>query len=295
MLNSVPLPPSGGFRTTIDNVGIISNKGLELALGSDILTGPVNWSVDANISFNRSRVEKLSKGRDILGSFINVSLVNDHFNLIREGEPFSVFYGYLEDGYDENGRLGNYKDLNNDGIINVRDKTIIGDPNPDFIYGLNSILSFKNFDLTVFIQGVQGNDIFNLAGLNNTLDVGFGGNMPREVLYDHWSPDNQNAKYPIPSRTNQVRVSDRSVEDGSYLRFRNIQLGYNIPLQKLGVGGIEFVQVFIGGKNQITITKYSRWDPEVNSLGGSSSVNQGLDYHTYPVNKSINFGIKAGF
>ena len=295
LLNSVPLPPSGGFRTTIDNVGVISNRGLELAVSSDLLTGPVVWSVDANISFNRSKVEKLSKGQDILGSFINVTLLNDHFNIIREGEPFSVFYGYLEDGYDENGRLGNYKDLNNDGIINVRDKTIIGDPNPDFIYGLNSILSYKNFDLTIFIQGVQGNDIFNLSGLNNTLDVGFGGNMPKEVLYDHWTPDNPNAKYPIPSRTNQVRVSDRNVEDGSYLRFRNIQLGYNIPLGKIGVSGIEYIQVYVGGKNQITLTNYSRWDPEVNSLGGSSSVNQGLDYHTCPVNKSINFGIKAGF
>lgn len=295
LLNSVPLPPSGGFRTTIDNVGIITNRGLELELSSEILSGPVDWSVDANISFNRSKVERLFKGQDILGSVINVTLLNDHFNLLREGEPFAVFYGYLEDGYDENGRLGKYKDLNNDGVINVRDKTIIGNPNPKFIYGLNSALSFKNFDLTLFIQGVQGNDIFNLAGLNNTLDVGFGGNMPKEVLYDHWTPDNPDAKYPIPSRTNQIRVSDRYIEDGSYLRFRNIQLGYNIPMNKIGISGIRNVQVYVGGKNLITLTGYSRWDPEVNSLGGSSSINQGLDYHTYPINKSINFGIRAGF
>jgi TonB-dependent starch-binding outer membrane protein SusC len=152
-----------------------------------------------------------------------------------------------------------------------------------------------NFDFTIFIQGTQGNDIFNLAGLSNTLDVGFGGNMPKEVLYNHWTPENPDAKYPTPSRTNQVRVSDRFIEDGSYLRFRNIQLGYNIPFSKLGIAGIKNVQVYVGGKNLITITNYSRWDPEVNSLGGSSSINQGIDYHTYPVNKSVNFGIRADF
>src|SRR5690606_38215714 len=120
----------------------------------------------------------------------------------------------------------------------------------------NSALTFKNFDLTIFVQGVQGNDIFNLAGLSNTLDVGFGGNMPKDVLYDHWKPESPGAKYPIPSRTNQVRVSDRHVEDGSFLRFRNIQLGYSIPISKLGVSGIRSIQLYVSGKNQITLTRY---------------------------------------
>lgn len=295
VLNSVPLPPSGGFRTTIDNIGVITNKGLEIELGTDLFKGEFSWTLDGNIAFNKSRVEKLYKGQDILGSFINVTLINDHFNILREGEEFGVFYGYLEDGYDESGRLGKYKDINGDGVVNVQDKVIIGNPNPDFIYGLNSSISFKNFEFTLFLQGTYGNDIFNLAGLNNTLDVGFGGNMPREVLYDHWTPENPNAKYPIPSRTNQVRASDRFIEDGSFLRFRNIQLGYNFPLSKWGIAGIKNLYVYMGGKNLITLTKYSRWDPEVNSLGGASSINLGIDYHTYPINKSINFGIRADF
>ncbi len=295
LLNTVQLPLSGGFLTTIDNVGEISNKGIELAVNANILSGSVKWVVDANISFNRSRVDKLYKGEDILGSSINVTVINDYFNIIREGEPFAVFYGYLDDGYDENGLIGNYVDLYEDGVINDMDKTIIGDPNPDFIYGLNSTLSFKNFDFTVFIQGSKGNDIFNLAGVNSTLDVHFGGNMPKEVLYDHWSPENPNAKYPIPSRYNSIQVSDRFIEDGSYLRFRNIQLAYNIPCFKWGISTIKNVQVYIGGKNLITLTKYSRWDPEVNSMGGSNSMNQGIDYNTFPVNKSVNFGIRADF
>lgn len=296
LLNTVQLPPSGGFLTTIDNVGEISNRGLELALNADIFSrGPVKWAVDANISFNRSRVDKLYKGEDILGSSINVTVINDYFNILREGEPFAVFYGYLDDGYDENGLIGNYVDINEDGVINENDKTIIGDPNPDFIYGLNSTLSYKNFDLTIFLQGTQGNDLFNLAGVNSTLDVHFGGNAPKEVLYNHWSPENPNAKYPIPSRYNSIRVSDRFIEDGSYLRVRNIQLAYNIPFSNWGISTFKNVQVYIGGKNLFTLTKYSRWDPEINSLGGSNSMNQGIDYNSFPVNKSVNFGIRVDF
>ncbi len=295
LLNTVPLPPSGGYTRTIDNVGVITNKGFELALNADILQGPVKWIVDANISFNKTRIKKLYNGEDIRGTFINITLVEDYFNILREGEPFAAFYGYLDDGYDETGRLGKYKDLTPDGVINALDRTIIGDPAPDFVYGLNSALSYKNFDFTVFIQGSQGNDIYNLSAMGNTLDVGYGGNMRKEVLYDRWTPENPNAKYPTPSRTNGVRVSDRFIEDGSYLRFRNIQLGYNIPLAKLGIGGIKNMQVYVGGKNLITITNYSGWDPEVNSYGGATSFNQGIDYFTYPSNKSVNFGIRVDF
>ncbi len=294
LLNTVSLPSSLGFRTTIDNVGAISNKGLDLEVFADLLSGPVKWVVEGNISFNRNKVVKLYKGQDIQGSYTNVTLINDFFNLLREGEPIGVFYGYKESGYDKNGRP-QYMDLNHDGSLNANDKTIIGDPNPNYIFGLNSTLSWKNFDFILFLQGVMGNDIYNLAGLNNTLDVGFGGNMPKEVFYNHWTPEKPDAKYPLPSRNNQIRSSDRFIEDGSYLRFRNIQIGYNIPFEKLGLRNIRNVQVYVGGKNLFTITKYSRWDPEVNSFGGASSVNQGIDHHTYPVNKSVNFGIRADF
>jgi len=294
LLNTVPLPPSQGFTSTIDNIGVISNRGIELEANSDILSGPVKWNLSGNISINRNRVEELYKGEDILGSHFDITLIEENLHILREGEPLGVFYGYTDAGYDETGRL-QYVDITGDGLINQDDKLIIGDPNPDFIYGLNSVLSYKNFDLTIFLQGVQGNDIFNLAGVSNSLDVGFGGNMPKDVFENNWTPENRDAKYPIPSRTNKVRPSTRFIEDGSYLRFRNIQLAYNLPLAEWGVKNIAKLQFFVSGKNLITITDYSRWDPEVNSQGGPSSINQGVDWHTYPVNKSITFGIRADF
>ena len=292
LLNPVPMSPSVGFRQTIDNVGVITNRGLDIGLNANIISSSrLMWSVDANISFNRNNVKELYDNQDILGSRYNVTLANDYINILKEGQPLGIFYGYVQDGYDDDGFL-KYADLNDDGVINSDDKTIIGDPNPNFIYGFNSTLSYSNFELGIFLQGVQGADIFNLSGLNNTLDVDFGGNMPREVYYDRWTVDNQDAKYPNPSFQNQVLFSTRQVEDGSYLRFRNIQLAYNLPVNMLGLSNISNMQIYFSGVNLITFTKYSRWDPEVNSYGGSSSINIGIDHHSYPVNKSVNFGIK---
>src|SRR5690606_21282620 len=126
----------------------------------------------------------------------------------------------------------------------------------DFIYGFNSTMSFKNLELNLFFQGSQKNDIFNLGSVNQTLDYGFGLNMPREVYQDHWTPTNTNAKYPVISRTTTTFVSNRFVEDGSYLRLRNIQLGYNIPFHKWNLEWIRNVQIYVSGQNLLTFTKY---------------------------------------
>lgn len=294
LLNRVSLPSSLGYLYTIRNVGEIQNKGFELALDANILTGNFNWDVSTNISFNRNEVIKLYGREDILGSAIYVGIVNDNINILREGKPLGVFYGYVEEGYDENGKIV-YKDLVDDGSINQDDKTIIGDPNPDFIYGFNSNMSFKNFDLNIFIQGSQGNDIFNLSSVGQTTDYGFGLNMLREVLYDHWTPETPNAKYPKISRSTNVRVSDRFVEDGSYLRLRNIQLAYNLPVSNLNIGWLRNAQVYVSGQNLITLTKYSWFDPEINSYGGSSSILQGIDHYSYPTTKTLTLGLKLGF
>ena len=294
LLNSVPLRNSSGYSSTIKNVGEIKNNGIEIELGADILSGKLKWTIDGNIALNRNKVEKLYGGEDILGTAYNVTLINDPINILREGEPFGAFYGYTETGYNENGALI-YLDKNDDGVINQNDKSIIGDPNPDFIYGLNSTLSYKNFELNLFIQGSQGNDIFNIGSVNNTLDVGFGMNMPRDVYLDHWTPSNTDAKYPALTTKKTVRVSNRFVEDGSYLRLKNIQLAYKLPIKRVGNLGVRNAQVYISGQNLLTLTKYSWWDPEVNSKGGSNSVNQGIDHQTYPTAKTVNVGIRASF
>lgn len=292
LLNTVQLPVGFGFTSTIQNVGQIENKGVEISLDARIIDQAFKWDLSGNIAFNRNKVVKLYNGADILGGSIGVTLINDNANLLREGQPMSVFYGYKRNGYNELGKEI-YQDLNNDKLINQLDKTIIGDPNPDFIFGLNSTLSYKGLELTLFLQGSQGNDLLNVSSINNTLDYGFGLNMPKEVLYNHWSPSNLNAKYPVISRSNSYNYSDRLVEDGSYIRLRNIQLAYNFSLE--GKKWLRSAQVFASGQNLLTITNYSWWDPETNSQGGANSIGQGIDHYSYPTAKSITAGLRVGF
>ncbi|RPE12506.1 SusC/RagA family TonB-linked outer membrane protein [Chitinophaga lutea] len=293
LLNTVRLPSSTGYLTTLQNVGEMQNTGFELGVEADILKREVNWSVNGNIAFNRNKVVKLYKGQDIFGQSFYTGSLNDYVNLLREGQPMGIFYGYRETGYTSTGLL-QYEDINKDGAISAADKTYIGDPNPDFIYGLNSVTSWKGLELTVFIQGSQGNDIFNLNKAAS-LDLGMGLNLPREVYESHWTPENPNGKYPKITRTLNGNMSTRFVEDGSYLRFKNIQLAYNLPVQKFGWKWMKSAQVYASGQNLITFTKYSWYDPEVNAYGGANSVNQGIDYAIYPTNKSVTFGIRCGF
>lgn len=294
LLNNVTLPSSLGYTSTIRNIGEVQNKGFELGLDGRILNGDFKWDMNANISFNRNKVVKLNDGLDILGGNINVVVINDVTNILREGRPIGQFWGYVEDGYDEKGKI-KYKDMDSDGSITIKDKTYIGDPNPDFIYGINSNMSYKNFDLSIFVQGVSGNDLFNASGMSSTIDYGFGLNMPKEVYENHWSPTNPNAKYPIISNSVNARVSNRYLENGSYLRLKNIQLGYNFPLQSWGVKWIRQAQLYASAQNLLTLTKYSWWDPEVNSRGGASSTQQGVDFYSYPTAKSVTFGLRVGF
>ena len=299
LLNTVMLPSSLGFTSTIRNVGQIQNKGLEFSIDAKLLTGEFKWDVNANIAFNRNKVVKLYNGQDILTGYIYAAILTDNTSLLREGKPMSVFYGYKTDGYDANGKEI-YKDLSGstgepDGVINQYDKTIIGNPNPDYIYGFNSTLSFKGFELNLFVQGSQGNDIANCGAINSTLDYGFGLNMTKDVYNNHWTPTNTNAKYPVLSRNASMRYSNRQIEDGSYLRLKNIQLAYNLPLDKMGITWMRNVQIYASGQNLFTKTKYSWWDPEVNSQGGANSTAQGIDNYSYPTSKTIMFGIKVGF
>ncbi|MDO6439003.1 TonB-dependent receptor [Cyclobacterium sp. 1_MG-2023] len=292
LLNTVRLPSSLGFTTTIQNVGKVQNKGVELSLDGKVLTGDFKWDVFGNISFNKNKVISLHNGEDILGAYVGVLVVGDNVTILREGRPIGQFYGYQEDGYDENGNI-NFVDQDDNGIINDNDKTYIGDPNPDFIYGFNSTMNYKNFEFSFFIQGSHGNDIFNVSSITSTMDFGQGMNMPREVLYDHWTPENPNAKYPLISRNTAVRVSDRFIEDGSYLRFKNIQLAYNVPASILFKKALNSAQVYVSAQNFITLTGYSWWDPEVNSRGAGTQL--GIDHYSYPIPKSLTMGIRLGF
>ena len=288
LLNTVLLPSSLGFTSTIQNVGKVQNKGVELGLDAQLFTRSFKWDINANISFNRNKVIKLKNGEDILGGSVNVVALADNTNILREGRPMGQFWGYLEDGYDDLGKI-KYKDLTPDGKLTIADKTYIGDPNPDFIFGLNSNMSYKYFELNIFFQGTYGNDLFDLSSVSYTADYVSGMNMIKDVLVNSWTPTNTNAKYPIISRNTSINVSDRFIKDGSYLRLKNIQLAYNFPIRHFLLNKVQSLQIYMSGQNLLTVTNYSGWDPEVNSSGF------GIDNKSYPMSKSITFGLRARF
>lgn len=292
LLNSIQLPTSTGYSSTLGNIGQIRNSGFELTIDAHPFTGDFKWDLTANISTNRSKVKKLYEGQDILGGWIGFMVVEDNSVILREGEPMGVFYGYLQDGYDEKG-AEKYKDVNGDGILNQDDKTIIGDPNPDFIYGLNSSMRYKDFEFSFFLQGSQGNDLFNASSIDNTLYYAYGLNQQREVLYNHWTPENPNAKYPKPVNGLSMRLSDRFVENGSYLRLKNVEFAYNLPVKKWNWKYIQRARLSLSMQNLFTITSYSGWDPDVNMQGGG--IAQGIDQNAYPVARTYTFGINMTF
>lgn len=293
LLNRVQLPASLGYDAVLRNVGKVENKGFEIGVDANILEGPVQWNVSANFSRTRNKVLKLYGGQDIFGSSLYTGNINDVINLLREGQPMGIFYGYREIGFDDKG-IPVFEDVNKSGGISAADKVYIGNPNPDFIYGFNSTVAYKGFEFSLFIQGSQGNDVFNLNKAV-TLDQGMGLNMPAEVWTNHWTPTNTNAKYPKLTRSLPGNITSRFVEDGSYLRFKNIQLAYNITGNSIRAKWLRNIQLYASAQNMITITNYSWLDPEMNVYGGGNSINQGIDYFSYPTAKSFTFGIRCGF
>jgi TonB-linked SusC/RagA family outer membrane protein len=292
LLNSVQLPASLGYTSTVQNVGEIQNNGLEIGLEAHVFTGDFTWNLSPNISFNRNKVIKLYGGQQINGSSIYSGNLNDYINVLQEGQPMGIFWGYKETGYTETGDI-KCEDIEGDGLT-AADRRKIGDPNPDFIYGVNSEMTWKGFDFSFFIQGVQGNDLFNMEKLATTMDYAYGHNRRAELIHNTWTPENPNAKYPRARVGAPVYMSDRWVEDGSYLRLKNIQLGYSLPLDKWNANWIRRAQIYVSAQNLLTLSNYSGFDPEINY--GGSSVTQGLDYFTYSMTaKSWTFGIKLEF
>jgi TonB-dependent starch-binding outer membrane protein SusC len=203
-----------------------------------------------------------------------------------------LFYGYVEEGYTETGDI-KCTDFDGNGLT-AADRRVIGDPNPDFIYGLNSLMTWKGFDFSFFIQGSQGNDLFNVVNLASTMDFAYAHNRPKDMINNTWTAANTTTKYPKARVGAPTYFSDRWVEDGSYMKLKNIQLGYTLPIKKWNVNWMKRAQLYVSGQNLITLTKYSGFDPEVNYTG--SSVSQGIDYFTYSMpSKSWTFGVKLEF
>lgn len=293
LLAQVQLPLSVGFSNVIQNIGELRNSGVELGLGGDILVGDFQWSVEANFSRNRNEIVSLKGGNDVFASGLPGGASAGSFHIVREGEPLASYYGFVEAGLDETGDI-TYRDLDGNGEVNNEDRTILGNFFPDFIYGLNSNFSYKGIDVNIFLQGVQGVDMIRLDRFRNANSLTRGYNQLVEVT-DFWTPENTDARYPRPRSGINFRGADTYVEDASYLRLRNVQIGYTFPLTTLGVSWLRKLKIYASAQNLLTLTDYTGYDPEVNTQGGGSDLRLGLDLSSYPSARTYTFGINLGF
>ena len=217
-------------------------------------------------------------------------------SLVREGEPLGTLYGYIFGGVDPASGNAYYIDNQGNSTFNPtpEDRTIIGDANPDFYYGITNTLNYKGFGLFIFLQGSQGNDMLNVTRIE-TEGMIDPKNQSTAVL-DRWRQPGDITDIPRASfgNSDNSRVSTRFIEDASYLRFKTITLSYDLPKNLIDKLGITALKIYGTGENIFTITDYSGFDPEVNAFGGSNTV-QGIDFGTYPQTRNLIFGINATF
>jgi TonB-linked SusC/RagA family outer membrane protein len=304
LLYNVSLPITSGYSTSLQNIGKVKNTGIELTLNTINFTGKdFEWSTSFNIAWNKNEILDLGnvKGDIPVGSASgHLQLANS--GILRVGAPVGVFFGLITDGIfqnadeiaksaQKNAKVGErrYKDVKADGVINSSDRVILGHAQPDYIYGFTNNFSYKGIDLAVFFQGVYGNSIFNINRFEQESMTGVS-NQSAAVL-DRWTPTNPSKTIPRAASVGQpYQVTSRQVEDGSYLRLRNIQLGYNLPEQWLKRAGLSAVRLYVSGENLWTKTDYSGYDPEVSRFN-QETLSQGIDYGSYPANKAILIGL----
>ncbi len=288
------------------NAGEIENKGVELSITSHNIKGEFTWDTDFNISVNQNEVKSLNDTIPLVRGSVGF---NQQISRVEVGHAMDAFYGFVTDGIFQNeqevaehalqvpgddpyartspGDI-RFLDLNSDGVIDDEDRTYIGNPNPDFIFALNNTFSYKGFDLTIFLQGVYGNDIYNanriwsegmavaqnqtIGTLNRWTGEGTSNTVPRAVFND-------------PNKN--IRPSDRFIEDGSYLRVKSVTFGYSLPYKIIQKARMSSARIFVSGTNLYTFTNYSGFDPEVGA--------NGIDLNTYPVTKTYSLGVNISF
>lgn len=305
MLFNPPISLTVGAAAPTRNIASMRNKGWELAAVYRDESNGFSWDIGGNVTFIRNEVTALGLGADPIGT----GTVTFHGGpVIRTdvGQPLGSFYGYVTDGLFQNEEevashafqnAGSapgdirYKDLNGDNVIDQDDRAYIGNPNPDFSYGITVGMKYKGVDFGMFIQGVQGNDIYNASV---RYDLAFS-NKPNSIL-DRWTGEgtsNSEPRVNLSDPNNNTRASDRFVEDGSYMRFKNMQLGYTLPENVMEKMKIEKLRVYVSGNNVFTFTKYSGFDPEIGAYGGV--LEAGIDRGFYPQARSLIFGLQLAF
>jgi TonB-linked SusC/RagA family outer membrane protein len=314
LLLSRPLVGSSGYTGITENIGSIENKGIDLAITTtNINTRDIIWTTTLNASFFKNKILKLAgtpfasgfaswvEEGQALGAFRGYKIVKIFQNQAeidalnakakeKKGSTTAVYQSSLT-------RPGDimFEDLNNDGVITSDDQKILGDANPDFYGGLTNSISAYGFDLTFFFQFTYGNLI-----QNHTRVFGEGMNSifgQQASTRNRWTPNNTDTDMPravYGDPNNNRRNSDRWLDDGSYIRLKNISLGYNIPKNILDKVGMRSAKVYVSGQNLLTFTKYPGFDPEVSSFGETNTA-PGTDFLTFPQPRTVLFGLNLGF
>ena len=301
MLVKASIPITSGFEdtsTTYTNAGKVTNKGIEITLHTQNLKGVLGWETLLSYTYNKNKINDLNSSTPYYINQVN----NSYVTMLAKGYPINVFYGYVTDGifqnqkevHDHASQIGaepgdiRFKDLNHDGVINDEDRTVIGNPNPSHLFSINNSMTWRGFELSIYLQGVAGNKIFNANKIDLT-GMSAAYNQLTEVL-SRWNGEGTSnviprAVYSDPNGNN--RISDRFVESGSYLRLKTISLSYNFPLQWVKILSVESARLTLSCENVATITGYSGFDPEV-------GIN-GIDLSSYPVSRTFNIGFNVNF
>lgn len=277
-----PLPSSSGYTGIYSNIGELENKGVELTLTTVNLNKTLKWETSFNVSLNRNKVTKLYDGQPI-------DDIGRGGNRVMEGEPIGIFYGYNWLGVDPTTGSLVYEDINKDGQLTNDDRMKIGDPNPDFYGGINNTFTLYSFDLSVLLTYSIGNDIFNgmriyaeqVTGIDNQLTT----------VLTHWTKPGDITNIPLAGDT---YASSRFIEDGSYLKVKNITLGYKLPKSLASKLKMRSLRAFATVQNLYTFTPYTGMDPEVN-YAGNDALRLGTDFYTYPQARSFVVGLTLGF
>lgn len=317
LLQNIPIPTSSGFSNLLINRGSISNKGIELGLSTVLISGKdIDLTIGGNIAFNRTMIESLGIPLDTIlvdGTYqarsfytgANISRGNVFkapANIFIEGEESSLFYGFETNGiyqaedldFTEGKVPGDIRivDQNGDGVIDNKDLTVIGNPNPDFVYGFNLAFNYKRFSLSALVNGVFGNDVINGNLLQMATPEGIFRNIIPAAYHDAWRPDKPSNTYPRIGYTEigAIAITDRVVEDGSFIRLNNITIGYDVPIESV----FSRVNIYVSGQNLVTLTGYSGYNPEVTSFLYTGLIN-GVDWNGAPNARNILAGINLTF
>ncbi|HEX6180778.1 MAG TPA: SusC/RagA family TonB-linked outer membrane protein, partial [Chitinophagaceae bacterium] len=288
LLLGAPIPSPLGFTTITKNIGSMKNNGWEFVLNAAILRGDLGWNISANISTYKNEVTEL---------FSPVQPASRSLGRLAVGQPYGQYYGRRYAGVDpSNGdALFMKADGSTTAVFSQAVDTIVGDPNPDFYGGFNNRFTYKGFDLDIQCQFVKGGDLYNIAGFFQSVNGDYFDNQTVDQM-NYWRKPGDITNVPQPRlyAGNGANKSSRWVQDGSYLRVKSINFGYNFPRQSLSRLKIDNARIYIAAINLFTFTKYVGYDPEINTVY-TGNVDLGHDFYTPPQAKTISIGLNVGF